>query len=195
MMAYRSAVQESTGVSPYAMLYGDDMPVPLDWVFKPPKNVPQDKLLYIRELRGKINSAYDHARRCLLSAIARQKRNYDRGVRNILFHVGEFVMCHDKTKKVGRNPALRPRWRGPYVITRMLNAGTAILQMSASAKPLTVHVDRLKHCFPPHKERYKWAEEYLVQANPNIAEEWDEITLQVIRAEAFPTGAPDRRGQ
>ena len=174
MMAYRSAVQDSTGVSPYSMLYGDDMPVPLDWVFKPPKNVPQDKILYVRELRSKINSAYDHARRCLLSAIARQKRNYDRGVRNITFKVGEFVMCHDKTKKVGRNPALRPRWRGPYVITRMLNAGTAVIQMSASARELTVHVDRLKHCFPPFKGHFKWAEEYLVQANPDIAQEWED---------------------
>ena len=106
-MAYRSAVQESTGVSPYAMLYGSELPVPLDWVFRKPNNVPQDKLLYVRDLRKQINAAYDHARKCLLGAIQRQKRNYDRGVRNVTFEVGQFVMCHDKTKKVGRNPLPR----------------------------------------------------------------------------------------
>jgi len=174
MMAYRSAVQESTGVSPYTMLYGDDMPVPLDWVFKNPRNAPEDKILYVKELRGKINSAYEHARKCLLSAIARQKRNYDRGVRNITFRVGEFVMCHDKTKKIGRNPALGSKWRGPYVIIRKLNIGTAVIQLAEGQTPLTVHVDRLKHCFPPDKNKYRWALEYLIQANPNIQNEWSE---------------------
>ena len=83
LMAYRSAVQESTGLTPYSMLYGDEMQVPLDWVFKTPKRVPEDKMLYVKELRGKINSAYEHARKCLLSAIKRQKKNYDKHVKNI----------------------------------------------------------------------------------------------------------------
>ena len=99
MMAYRSAIQETTGITPYAMLYGEEMHVPLDWVFAKPKRVPDDKFTYVKELRKKINSAYEHARKCLLTAIRRQKRNYDRGVRNITFKPGDFVMCHDKTRK------------------------------------------------------------------------------------------------
>ena len=172
MMAYRSAVQESTGVSPYAMLYGSELPVPLDWVFRKPNNVPQDKLLYVRDLRKQINAAYDHARKCLLGAIQRQKRNYDRGVRNVTFEVGQFVMCHDKTKKVGRNPALRPRWRGPYIIMDMLSPATAVLKLDEKSRFVTVHVDRLKHCFPPHRGKFRWAEKALKEKHPHLTLEW-----------------------
>ena len=125
MMAYRSAVQESIGVTPYMMLYGDEMPVPIDWVFGSPKDVPQDKVLYVRDLRRQIQSAYEHARRSMLTACRRQKRNYDQRVRNVTFEVGDVVMCHDKTKKKGRNPALTAKWQGPYVVMEVPNPATA----------------------------------------------------------------------
>jgi hypothetical protein len=142
--------------------------VPLDWVFHQPRNVPQDKILYVRDLRRQINAAYDHARKCMLSALRRQKRDYDRGVRNVEYKPGQFVMCHDKTKKVGRNPALRPRWRGPYIIMDMRSSATAVIQMSAKDRLLTVHVDRLKHCFPPRKGAFRWAEEQLRRKFPGL---------------------------
>ena len=52
MMAYRSAVQESIGVTPHAMMFGDELPVQLDWVFGSPNNVPQDKHDYVQNLRS-----------------------------------------------------------------------------------------------------------------------------------------------
>jgi hypothetical protein len=168
MMAYRSAIQETTGITPYAMLYGEEMHVPLDWVFKKPKRVPDDKFTYVKELRKKINSAYEHARKCLLTAIKRQKRNYDKGVKNITFKPGDFVMCHDKTRKRGRNPALRPKWKGPYIILDKLNSATVIIRMSEETKQSVVHVDRLKHCFPPKRSKFRWAEKLIKDSHPDI---------------------------
>ena len=168
MMAYRSAVQESTGVTPHSMMFGDELPVPLDWVFGSPKSVPQDKVLYVKELRSKIQSAYEMARKSLLSAILRQKRSYDKGVKNVNFKVGDFVMCHDKTKKLHRNPALRPKWRGPYIVINKLSPANCTIQLNAGAKPVNVHVDRLKHCFPQRKANFKWAIKLLKMTHPDV---------------------------
>ena len=92
-----------------------------------------------------------------MSAINWQKRNYYKGVRNIQFTVREFVMCHDKTKKVGRNPGLRHNWRGPFVIMNKHNPANVAIQRSAGKKEITVYMDRLKHCFSARKRGFKWA--------------------------------------
>ena len=168
MMAYRTAVQESTGVTPYAMMFGEECPVPLDWVFGAPKQVPVDKIQFVRDLKRQINAAFDLARRSMLTAIKRQKRSYDRGIRNVRFQLGQFVMCHDKTKKVGRNPALRPKWRGPYIIVDKLNDANVVIQDSPRGRPKTCHVDRLKHCFPPAKQGWKWAYRLLMRKYPTV---------------------------
>ena len=168
MMAYRSAVQESLGVTPHAMMFGDELPVPLDWVFGNPKSVPQDKVLYVKELRNRIESAYEIARKSMLSAILRQKRSYNKGIKNVQFKVGDFVMCHDKTKKLHRNPALAPKWRGPYIVLNMSSPANCTIQMGKSSRSLNVHVDRLKHCFPQRKSNFKWAVDILKKSHPDV---------------------------
>ena len=168
MMAYRSAVQESTGVTPHSMMFGDELPVPLDWVFGSPKTVPQDKILYVKELRSKIQSAYEIARKSLLTAILRQKRLYDRGIKNVQFKIGDFVMCHDKTKKLHRNPALRPKWRGPFIVINKVSPANCTIQLNAGARPINVHVDRLKHCFPQRRAQFKWAIKLLEETHPDV---------------------------
>jgi hypothetical protein len=201
MMAYRSAVQESTQVTPYAMMFGDEIPVPLDWVFRKPKNTQEDRVLYVRDLRTMINASYEFARKSMLSAVRRQKRTYDKDVRNVVFEVGQFVMCHDKTKKVGRNPALRPKWRGPYVIIRMDNPATAVIKLEAKKAPLTVHVDRLKHCFPPKRSKYKWAETLLKESYPELTINFRDDDLPSASEDSdsagaeVPKGAPAEAGE
>ena len=168
MMAYRSAVQESTGVTPHAMIFGDELPVPLDWVFGNPKKVPRDHVLYVKELRNKIQSAYEIARKSMLTAVLRQKREYNKGIRNVQFNVGDFVMCHDKTKKLHRNPSLMPKWRGPFIVINKLNPANCTIQREAVSKPINVHVDRLKHCFPQRKQQFKWAQKLLKTTHPEV---------------------------
>ena len=83
-------------------------------------------------------------------------------------------MCHDKTKKVGRNPGLRPKWRGPYIIMNKINPANMVIQMSAGDKEVTVHVDRLKHCFPARKRSFRWAKKQIGKTQPDIKLDWGE---------------------
>ena len=182
MMAYGTAVQESIGVTPYSMMFGEECPVPLDWVFGTPRQVPQDKIQFVRDLKRQINSAFEIARRSMLTAIKREKRSYDRGARNVPFLIGQFVMCHDKTKKVGCSPALRPKWRGPYIVVSKLNDATVVIQDKAQARTKTVHVDRLKHCFPASMDGWRWAFNMLRKKHPTMQFE-------------FPAGGTDMEGE
>ncbi len=85
IMAYRSSVQESTGETPHAMLYGEDMELPID-LWNIPTNSKEDTdkeftTNYCQELRRKLRATHERVREVLKMAARRQKRNYDKGIR------------------------------------------------------------------------------------------------------------------
>ena len=58
----------------------------------------------------------------------------------------------DQSTKVGVNPKLRPRWKGPYTVANLFNEVNAILKADGRSKKLKViHFSKLKKCFgkPP----------------------------------------------
>ena len=73
---------------------------------------------------------------------------YDRTVRGANFKVGDKVWVLDQGTKIGTNPKLRPRWKGPYLVTDMFNEVNAILKADGrSRKTKIVHLCKLKKCF------------------------------------------------
>ena len=69
-------------------------------------------------------------------------------VRGANFKVGDKVWVLDQSTRVGSNPKLRPRWKGPYLVTDMFNEVNAILKADGrSRKTKVVHLCKLKRCF------------------------------------------------
>ena len=61
LMAYGSAVQSSTGFTPYLLLYGKEMRLPLDIIYRlPSPNLSRTQ--YAQEIRRVLKRAYDTAR-------------------------------------------------------------------------------------------------------------------------------------
>ena len=146
LMAYRSSVQESTGETPHAMLYGEEMALPID-LSRNPVNCEQDRELttdYAQELRRKLRSTHERAREVLQQAARRQKRNYDKGIADKPLNVGSFVWLHQEIRKKGRCPKLQFKWDGPYLITHKLSDVVYRIQKTNHSKPKVVHYDRLK---------------------------------------------------
>jgi hypothetical protein len=49
-----------------------------------------------------------------------------------------------------------------------INSATVIIRMSEETKQSVVHVDRLKHCFPPKRSKFRWAEKIIKTSHPDI---------------------------
>lgn len=149
VMAYNSSVQESTGFSPYQMLYGCNMPLPIDNRFGlwPEDNAcavqPGARYLQLKESFRKIHAK---ARLNLTAARRRQKTVYDRKVNETIFQPGDAVwLFHPATRK---NRKLHKPWRGPYKVLEVLKPSNYRIRFWGrdSGKTLVVHHNRLKRC-------------------------------------------------
>ena len=117
LFAYREAPQESTGFSPFELLYGCDVRGPLDvfkeaWVLG--KRSSQDVLSYILLMRDRMSAMSEQVQQNLKSAATRQKRWYNRNARDRTLQAGDqvLVLLSMSTSK------LTAQWQGPY---RVLN--------------------------------------------------------------------------
>ncbi|KAL9957276.1 hypothetical protein ACROYT_G038892 [Oculina patagonica] len=99
MMAYRSAVHESTGVSPNLLMLGRELEVPLDAITEAPPDASPLKMDYAQAVQKRLASVHDLARRHLNKAAMHQKRNYDKRLAGRPFSTGDSVWLHNKSKK------------------------------------------------------------------------------------------------
>ena len=141
-MAYRSAVQSSTGYTSYYLLYGQEMRLPLDIMYRPP-GIEQNRTEYVREQRTSLQDAYVTVRENLQSAHQRQKDYYDRLTHGERFKPGEFVWLWSPVIPRGVAPKFYETWIGLFKVTKRLsNVTYEILGVGRKTKKI-VHCDRL----------------------------------------------------
>ena len=101
-MAYRSSVHESTGISPYRLMFGEECTLP-DPISSP----------YAVWVRDALEVAYDQVRRHSGQVVQRQKRLYDRRAVRRLFAVGYWVMRYYPPAKKCKLDSI---WVGPFLV-------------------------------------------------------------------------------
>ncbi len=115
LSAYRSTPNSSTGLSPYRMVYGVEMTMPIDLVIgkvgrqRPEVHCPVE---YVEWLRGSIRDAHTLARANLKKAAKRQKRGYGEASHDTFFQRGDWVW-QVYPQPVVVNPAIKiggPGW-------------------------------------------------------------------------------------
>ncbi|XP_058879681.1 uncharacterized protein LOC131737088 [Acipenser ruthenus] len=145
MLAYRTAVQESTGCTPALLLLGRELQTPAELVFGRPPDAtalpPGPE--YARRLQDRIDAAHQFARDCLLAAGIRQKRNYDVREKGRHFKVGELVWVYGPKRKKGRCPKLDSPWVGPCRILQQLGEVVYRVQIHLTGCCVVLHRDRL----------------------------------------------------
>jgi len=102
--AYRSTVQESTGFSPYFLMYGREARIPADLVYGPPPDLShaEDVPEFVAQRRDALQAAFETTRRHLGSAATRRKRQYDLRTRPQEFPVDSWVWVYVPRRKQGR---------------------------------------------------------------------------------------------
>ena len=94
MMAYRSSVHESTGFSPYRLMFGEEYTLLIDVGLprrdpEPPDAVSSPYAVWVRDA---LEVAFDQVRRHSGKAVQRQKRLYDQREVRPLFAIGDWAM-------------------------------------------------------------------------------------------------------
>jgi len=117
-LAYNTAIQESTGFTPFRLSYGMDARLPMDHALSEAKvNDNQTAVDMIQQW----NSDLEIARQRLQQAQSRQARYANQRRYDQQYRVGDKVMLttQNMRSKVGK---LNPRYVGPFTVKRVLSS-------------------------------------------------------------------------
>ncbi len=118
--AYNTSRQESTGRTPFFLLYGREAKLPIDYALRSDPNPAgkqnaEESARLLNKARGEV------AKRLVDDVQAKQKEAYDKGHRDApVFEVGEEVLIYKPVRKVKRSEKLLHKFLGPYVVVRRL---------------------------------------------------------------------------
>ena len=146
LLALRSTVHESTGVTPFACLYGREPATPLDLVSKVP-GAPLAAQTYIRRLKDHQFGAHQVVQVQLTCALQRTSRRY--GDEKDAIQPGEKVWLF--TSKPAADRKLAIPYSGPWRVTRQLTGTLHTIRPEGDwcrqPKDITISLNRLKLCY------------------------------------------------
>ena len=153
--AYNTSRQESTGYTPFYLLYGREAVLPVDVALG---NDPNPILVIPSEegvvgLIKRLSVVREKVKRRLLAVQLRQKKRYDGRRKTKSFEVGEQVLVYRPTRKKGRSEKLLHQFHGPFTVVKKGSDLTYFVRLSHKHKGLVdaVHVSRMKSFKPRTK--------------------------------------------
>ena len=99
MMAYRSSVHETTKFTPFQMMFGRQVRLPIDIMFGTPEPTPSCPNQYVNQLRSNLEKCYNIVRRNISKEQSHQKEQYDKKQAGSNFTVNDMVWLHNPAKK------------------------------------------------------------------------------------------------
>ncbi|CAG2188088.1 unnamed protein product [Mytilus edulis] len=144
LMAIRSSVQETTGMTPNKLMFGREINIPLTLLHEPLPSSPPSHIEYIGKLQDNINKAYDIVRGHMKTQQKRQKVNYDLKQSGKPYKENDLVWLFTPRKKKGLSPKLQKFWVGPYRIVKKLSDANYMIQLEGSLAKRIVHYNSLK---------------------------------------------------
>uniref|UniRef100_A0A5S6QHH5 RNA-directed DNA polymerase n=1 Tax=Trichuris muris TaxID=70415 RepID=A0A5S6QHH5_TRIMR len=152
LLAYRTSVHSSTGITPFQAVFGREAKLPADIMYgPPPEQADQMNMhVYASKLRGNLEAAYARARKYIGQAQKRQKELFDKRVNFKPLCAGELVWLLDPSRITGK---LYQSWTGPFKVVEVVGmVNYKIQRVDRPSLTMVVHYDRLKrsHQRQPH---------------------------------------------
>ena len=145
MLAYRSSVHASTSFTPYNVLFGREVVLPLDIMLRVDNQEPFLPVSeYVSRLRDTLSTVVEAVKGHQAKASRQQKTAYDFRANFQYYSEGELVWLQTKAKKRGICPKLQRRYKGPYRITDRVSEVLYRLIPLEGGPETVVHFNRLK---------------------------------------------------
>ena len=148
-LAYNSSVNQTTGHTPFYLMFGWQVRMPVDLMYGHPTLLSTTVPQYVADVRSNLTAAYEQVRATMSTKLGHQKELYDCRVHGEPFKPGDLVWLHSPAVPRGQSRKLHFSWTGPYRVTnRLSDAVYRIQHCQSRCKRLVVHFDRLKRCSP-----------------------------------------------
>ena len=148
LFAYRTKPHETTGESPFFLLYGRDARLPTETTLAHVKTPYQvDIEDYKTEVMVGLSEAWRNAKGNISKAQRKQKSHYDRHAKEPHYQPGERVMVYMPAEDTGRNRKLALPYHGPYRILEVRPNCVLVRPVDqADLQPILVSMDRVVPC-------------------------------------------------
>ncbi|UYV76768.1 K02A2.6-like [Cordylochernes scorpioides] len=147
--AYNTTIQETTGYSPFFLLFGREPMSLLD-----DENIPTDSNMddydeYIENYLDKIAKTRQVVINNTEKTQERMKRNYDKKHNERIYEPGHLVAVWTPVRKIRKCEKLLRKYFGPYRILKKLSNVNYLIEPkdNPGQDPLIVHVSRIKPYF------------------------------------------------
>ena len=144
LFAYREVPQDSTGFSPFELMYGRNVRGPMQILRKlwteeeEEESEPRASYRYVLELRDRLEATLELAQEQLGAAQRKQRRYADAKAKSRSFKEGDEVLILLPTD----HNKLLMQWKGPYPVTKCISPWNCSVKVGNKEK--TYHVNLLK---------------------------------------------------
>ena len=128
--AYNSTVNDTTGFTPFFLMFGREPKLPVDVIFGLSQQYDEDKCTtqYISHMKRRLREAYKQAQRAMESSQMRQKSNYDVRARAAILNVGDRVLV--KIVTYDGKHKIADKWEdSPYEVISQPNKNIPVFKV------------------------------------------------------------------
>lgn len=145
LLAYRSAVHDSTSKTPAKIIFGAELKLPGDLQFGIKPTPPNEDADNSTQAQNELNELHNFVRTRIKMTSDKMKARYDMAANTEGFTEGQLVLLFNPQRKKGLSPKLQTHWEGPYRVIKRLNDVVYRIQKcnSPRAKMKVVHLERL----------------------------------------------------
>jgi hypothetical protein len=136
---YNTTTHTATECTPFELVYGFKSEVPS--ALRDSPSIQYNYEDYLTELKGRLQTAHEVARRKLISRKEKSKEQYDKKTKPFELDAGQQVLLYDETVRRGRSKKRSPQYIGPYEVLSV-NGVNATIKKGRTTQQ--VHVNRLK---------------------------------------------------
>ena len=153
--SYRSAVHETTGKTPYEMVFGSKMETAIDREIKipPQPGDPPKQPTTPKDLKEMIDRVAEAAKPKTKKEKARHKRLADRKAKAEKYEPGDRVMLYTRKVEPGKSAKLTHFWGGPHEVLERIDGIDYRIKSEEDGRIQVVHRNRLSRYTGSKRER------------------------------------------